>query len=61
MGVCLGKCLGPCVWKKGSDALTSTVQNLFELSAEDIDGDERELSSLCKGKQCIMVVNVATK
>ena len=61
MGVCLGKSLGPCFWKKGQDVLNSTVGSLFELSADDIDGDSRQLGDLCRGKKCIMVVNVATK
>ena len=49
------------VSKKGTDDLITKYASAFEISAIDIDGNERKLSEMGRGKKCIMVVNVATK
>ncbi|CAI2379803.1 unnamed protein product [Moneuplotes crassus] len=48
-------------FKKRKEKLETTVESLFEISAEDIDGQEHLLADLAKDKKCIMVVNVASK
>lgn len=50
------------VSKKGKDKLSTSYQSLFDIPTVDIDGKIIEnLGSVCQGKKCIMVVNVASK
>ena len=49
------------VAKKGKDKLVTKHDSLFQIKAEDIDGNMQDLGELCKNKKCIMVVNVASK
>ena len=50
------------VAKKGKDKITSTYKSLLQIPTIDIDSNPvSEIGSLCPGKKCLLIVNVATK
>ena len=50
------------VKKTGKDKLASSYTSMLDIPTVDIDGKQlASLGEICQGKNCIMVVNVASK
>ena len=62
MGVCIAKCVIPCVSKGKTETVSSSAQTLWEIGATDIDGNKyATLRELIPEGRLAVVVNVATK
>jgi len=52
--------MGSIFFKKKKEDIVTNINNFFELSANNIDGERVQMSQY-KDKKCIIVVNVASK
>ena len=52
--------MGSIFFKKKKEDIVTNINNFFELSANNIDGEGVQMSQY-KDKKCIIVVNVASK
>ena len=46
---------------KDHEKVMTTYNSLFEITAENILGDDILIGDLCKNKKCVIVVNVASE
>ena len=53
--------MGNIFFKKKKEKLECHYESLFDIPAEDIDGEEHRIGELVEGCKCVMVVNVASK
>ena len=57
----MGALIFKAIAKNEQQQVKSKAQSLFDFSANRISGEHVALADVCKGKTCILVVNVATQ
>lgn len=56
----MGGVLSKIVFKNKHESCHPSATCLWDILADDIDGDEALLRDVVAGKKCVLVVNVAT-
>ena len=56
----MGALVFKAIAKNEQQTVATKAQSLFDFSANRISGEHVSLEEVCKGKRCILVVNVAT-
>ena len=58
----MGSVAAKLVFKSGKEKLTTTYSSLWDIGAVNIDHQHiQKLGNLVHGKECVLVVNVASK